>query len=519
MEPRVNEVDEMLFDYQREHVRTILAAIREHGSAIDASDTGTGKTYTAAAVCRSLGVRPIVICPKAVVTTWYAVLADFVIEPLAVINYETAKNGKYYPNLDAFLIEHREDCPYIERRGEGGASFVWLQPRGSIIIFDEAHKGKNSITANSRLMLDARANNTLPAEDRLLLILSATITDRVANFRTSAYLLGLSQQAPHAYRAWLGMLRDGDPGRNISQSLNRVLFGGAHPRRGTEATVGQHTPRGSRMSITAIRAVADLFRANDVRAEVYDMSPEVEAEIEEQYAIIAEALEALRNKENDGDMALVKLIRARQRIELLKVPTFVELIIAAVTAEQSVVAFVNFTETADRIASSLEELELASPIVFIRGGQTVAERSAAVDDFQRNRAHVMLANMAAGGVGISLHDLHGRQRLALHSPSWSSIDFKQALGRIYRAGAMSNAIQRIVYCRGRTRAHRGNDAQFRDPGEAGGRIGVEELMAQNVNEKLLTIEWINSGDTDNVVLIEPQPQPRNDRAGPGDIHW
>ena len=53
--------------------------------------------------------------------------------------------------------------------------------------------------------------------------------------------------------------------------------------------------------------------------------------------------------------------------------------------------------------------------------------------------------MQAGGVGISLHDLYGVPRMSIISPSWASIDVKQALGRIHRSGALSPSIQRIVY--------------------------------------------------------------------------
>lgn len=509
--------DHRLFPYQREHVAKLIAAIGDYNVALDTSDTGTGKTYTAAAVCAILGLRPLVICPKSVISTWYAVLAEFDIIPLAVINYETAKNGKYYPSADAFEIEYREPCPYIEKlRGRAAidTQFAWTMPPGSIVIWDEAHKGKNNITVNSHLMIDSRAAVLAGAK---MLILSATITDRVNNFRTTAYLLGLAQRAPHAYRTWLSMMRAGDPNRNISAEIHRVIFGG----KGVAAMgqPAQMTPRGSRMSIDDIRAISDLFRDNDVRAELYQMSPEVEAEIEEQHELIAEALEALRGKEQPGANPLVKLIRARQRIELLKVPTFVDLIIDALAANQSPVLFVNFSETADKVAATLEQLEVLPrgiAVEFIRGGQSGAERRDAIERFQRNQSLVLIANIQAGGVGLSLHDIRGRQRFAIHSPSWSSIDYKQALGRIFRAGALSNARQRIVFCGGRTRPHHGNDSQF---GCDGAKVNVEELMAANVNEKLRTIEWINTGNQDNVQLIEAEANNAPAQPGPGDIHW
>jgi superfamily II DNA or RNA helicase len=143
----------------------------------------------------------------------------------------------------------------------------------------------------------------------------------------------------------------------------------------------------------------------------------------------------------------------------------------------------------------------------------------------------MIANIRAGGVGISLQDKNGTYgRVSLISPTWSSIELKQALGRIHRAGGLTPCIQRIVYCKGRVSAvgpkvpdnaivvgrddgglviqgraadhpelkkkiedNLGNDTTFVSH-EGKGRIGVEELMAENVNVKLRTIEWFNNGD-------------------------
>jgi hypothetical protein len=116
----------------------------------------------------------------------------------------------------------------------------------------------------------------------------------------------------------------------------------------------------------------------------------------------------------------------------------------------------------------------------------------------------MIANIKAGGTGVSLHDLHGNYpRVAIHFPTWSSIDFKQALGRIYRANAKSDARQIIVYCGGKAAPigpeGNQNDTTFND--ENGNRVGVEVLIAAIANKKLRTIEWINNGDDQDLTQI------------------
>ena len=59
-----------LLDYQIEHAEKIKSAILKHSRAIDASETGTGKTYVSIFVCNKLNLTPFVICPKSVKNTW-----------------------------------------------------------------------------------------------------------------------------------------------------------------------------------------------------------------------------------------------------------------------------------------------------------------------------------------------------------------------------------------------------------------------------------------------------------------
>ena len=80
------------------------------------------------------------------------------------------------------------------------------------------------------------------------------------------------------------------------------------------------------------------------------------------------------------------------------------------------------------------------------GNKNQAERDANIEDFQSDRSRVILLNSAAGGAGVSLHDLNGTfPRMSVISPSNSVVTFKQVLGRIHRDGSKSKAVQKIVY--------------------------------------------------------------------------
>jgi len=104
-----------------------------------------------------------------------------------------------------------------------------------------------------------------------------------------------------------------------------------------------------------------------------------------------------------------------------------------------VVIFVNFSDTADALAQLLG----CGKIV---GNQTADDRQNIIDRFQRDEDRVVVVNIAAGGTGISLHDLRGEYpRVSLISPSYSAKNHVQCLGRIHRNGAKSDAIQKVLF--------------------------------------------------------------------------
>jgi SNF2 family DNA or RNA helicase len=68
-----------------------------------------------------------------------------------------------------------------------------------------------------------------------------------------------------------------------------------------------------------------------------------------------------------------------------------------------------------------------------------------INNFQTDKLRILIINIKAAGVGISLHDITGKHnRVSFISPSENIYDLQQALGRIYRTGTKTNTIQYIV---------------------------------------------------------------------------
>lgn len=93
------EIEEKLLEYQKKHVKNLMYSLDTYGRVLDASDTGTGKTYTCVATCIAMQLKPLIICPKSVISSWKRVLKEFKCKYYGVANYELFQNGKMYTSF------------------------------------------------------------------------------------------------------------------------------------------------------------------------------------------------------------------------------------------------------------------------------------------------------------------------------------------------------------------------------------------------------------------------------------
>lgn len=519
------EVQSKIKNFQIEHLQNLIFALLVHAIALDASDTGTGKTYAAVALCLQLGLRPLIIGPKSVIPSWYQVCQYFGVEPLGVINYEAIKNGKYYEDLSEFDCEARVDCPYVEITKENARTargellytptgrikqtisrIVWKLPPNSILIYDEAHRGKNGTgrasdsTANSKLVISVK--EYLNKEQRIYcLLLSATITDKLDNFAVLGYLMDFYKPyTSKAFSRFKFSLSNGNQDQLAAiKKIHRALF----------------PFRGSRMNIKEIkRDTGDtIFKKNDVKAKVYYTTKEIADAIEAQHKEIRKYMDHMR--ELGLPPGLGYIIRCWQRIETLKVPTVVEIVKKRLAKGKSTAVFINFSATKKLIHQHLvseqknaEGVVTGPPVLtddrigFIHGEQDNEEREQVKEMFNGDQIYVVICQIKAGGVAISLHKGH-RPKTSVVFPTWSAIDLKQALGRIYRADAEHDAKQRVVYCSTKKPEHQNVDTPSIEI-EGREELRIEETLCANVNKKLQNIEVLNEGNLHNYEeIIDP----------------
>lgn len=450
-----------LLPYQVPHTLQLYECLLERKRVLDASDTGTGKTYCALAACKMLKFKPFIICPKSVISNWVEICKFFELDYLGIANYEMIKNGKYY-------TENYEpvNCPYMDKQTKSVIDpktkketkeneYEFYLPNDTLVIFDEAHRCKNSGTDTSKLLIALNKN------DLKIMLLSATISDKINCFKPFGVIFGFYKDIS-GFRKWISDKKEIYENKKNSKFYNNFNYNkylnfndindsdistsstetsddkfNEKDKSKLEAIHNAIFPNyGSRMKI---KELGDLFPQNTISANCYNLTNK--EEVDKIYDEINQLIKDIKNKETKSN-ALAKLIRARQKVEMLKIPLFLELAEEALESNYSIVIFVNYLDTLEQIQKELSDYVPQ----IIKGGQSIEERTNNINNFQSNKSKVLIAMCQAGNVGISLHDIHGgHPRMSIISPTWSGQDMKQVLGRIHRSGAKSPAIQKIVY--------------------------------------------------------------------------
>lgn len=484
---------DLLFDYQREHLSTLLDIIKRTRIALDVSNTGTGKTYVATIMAKILNIPYIVLCPKCMISSWKHVGIRLSYPAKDIVNYDTARMGKMYQG------DKRIRSSYVIKNARG---FDWDLPEETLVIFDEADVCTHLGTLNNKLLLSFKSH----LRHNYLLLLSATLCSNSKNIPSILTMIG-KLESPKAYSNFMKYQQRNNQdeqsitnkilfpkfgnGMFISKLGDRFMENNVHLdmynvddieevqkefqeiedglsdlrlmkskenqlyfflmesireiikkledkkswKKLAEKVLDETDCKNQLTStfwkiVKTIRKYCDNYLENG-RGNIYDSIDEVK-----------ELLSLLKSKRNryihpKENEIIVRINRARQRIELRRIPIFIELTKSAIEEGKSVVIFVNYTRTREILQDHLKtECVIAgnTPNIDIN-----------INKFQSDAERIIICQSAAGSRGISLHDITGKYpRLALISPVEGDI-LIQILGRVNRAGSKTVPIQKIVY--------------------------------------------------------------------------
>ena len=448
---------DLLLAPQREHAVNLLNSLYVNGVASDQSETGTGKTYVAAWIAKYLNSPVVIVCPKVVIPAWTKVLSYFGIKAHCLINYEKLIRG------------NTEHLSFKDNKDDSANDYIINFPKNSLVILDEVHKCKSGSSKNSDFLIK------LKMDGYKTLLLSATTATNPLEMKAFGFATTLHNLVN--YRHFIT-----DSGAYVGR------FGGYQIDLGSQRTVEAMANIHNRLfneykvSSRMTRKMFDkIFPDNHVMAECFDMGTNTD-KINRVYQQMESELAALEESSvNYSQHHFAIMTKARRMAELLKVPTMVEMIEDWFDEGISPVVFVNFTDTVEAIIKQLSKnRKFDGLIAKIVGGQTDKVRQADIEGFQNDTKRIMIANLAAGNAGVSLHDLNGNfARGAIISPSYSAINLLQALGRIHRAEGKTKCIQKVMFAAGT----------------------IEEDACKRVQSKLNNLECLNDGDLTYSVRI------------------
>ena len=466
-----------LLEPQKPHAIKLCDSLFLNGVAWDGSETGCGKMYIGSAIARNFDGPIVIVAPKLILRKWKQVLNSFGKEATVYINFEKLCRGgtqwlKYRKTAKPAVDTANKEVKKARRfhPDEKVAKYfnaVLYFPAGALIIVDESHrcKGVNSLQAGFlmsakrqgyKLLMCSATQATSPLDMRAFGYAAHLIpTPEMKEYKK--FCLDSGAKETGHYGAMVYDLNDGEA-RDKMQNVHDFLF--------------DFTKIGGRLTRDGMGA---LFPEHEIIIDAYDMGVNSD-KIQHAYDVMeAEIARMEERTANYSAHIFAEIMKMRQTVEMLKVPTMVEMIEDLYDEGKTVLCYVSFTETIEMIKARLEhsrKFRDKNLIGLIYGGRTMNQRERDIEDCQADRKRVMLINLACAE-SIGLHDITGQHpRAQIVNPSFSAIKVIQAMGRGHRQGGMSKVYSRFILA----------DRTY------------ENRICDKLNARLDQLELLNDGD-------------------------
>jgi superfamily II DNA or RNA helicase len=413
--------------YQEEAARRLSEILSERGFALDASDTGIGKTFTAIATAMEFqsengSIPPVaVICRARAVTKWTDALSLFGIEPVFIMSWEKARGGR-----NRFFVP-------IKNRLNRVKTFNLVLERPTFLIIDEIHAGGGIKSQNAELVIAARR-----CPNALVLGLSATPADSPLKMKAIGFCTKM-HSLENDFWNWCrrnGCVRSPFGGLYFKKQDRDRVLGTMH-----RTLFEGESPWGIRLRKKNLMD-AGQFPESENYVELWDPPASPPSWLEPWLSMIDDDEQGDVERHDGNPSAGILAIRDRQRAEMQKVPPLIEEIEDRVEEGESVIVFVQFTRTILAISDKLGAISHG----ILDGRRSRHDQDAAVNDFQSGRTRLLVCQVDAGSESIDLHDTDGsRPRHVIVFPTYKAVTLIQVLGRAVRSGAKSPVVQRIVY--------------------------------------------------------------------------
>jgi len=443
-----NRTNALLYPYQKPQVIKMLVSLLNHRVVLDNTHTGIGKSFHALACALEIGYRPIIFCLKVNIPSWRDACKLFGVTPLIIVNYDTARNGKMYMDDTCAM---RKQSPYykLRKRPEEHAlweKYKWELPPKTILIFDEAHRCKKTNTDNGKFLM---STYNVIRRGVPVILLSATISDKYIDMRIPLFLFGLIDQP-----------------NNLNVYLRRSLAINVRP---DDYCVKIHDIiNGKYAHRVKLEEVKNILPENNIVIQHY-WSENAE-KIDKLYKMYEELKSRLGKKPNN---ILPELQKIKMKIELLKIPIFVEEAKNYMEKGCAVIVVVTYKKSFRKLVEALE------PECYINGDTSDDDRELMMKRFRKDKTNLFIIQIQTGSTGISLHG--ARQRVTLIGIPDKASDFIQAIGRAPRVGGNMFVLTKVVFIN---------------------NVPYEERMKEILIKKLEDISSLNDRIKDGLKMVE-----------------
>lgn len=362
--------------------------------AINGNDMGCGKTFEQVMIGESLPMKKLVICPPTLRLNWCKEI--LAVNPKAKVNVIYSNkpfqvvdgwNIIGYPAVDTFLKELEKE-------------------QFQVIMIDEAHYcqavgnsgNPESKRAFSVLRICATANYVFP-------ITGTPKTNRNKNlFNILRLVRHPLTRGKMAFFNFGKQYCDGKRnnwgwdfnGNSNDVDLNKELTG----------YMVRHLKK---------EVLPDLKKQRIMTPVMVDLR-EYQAEIREY----------LKTRKNKGAEALARLTRARKILATQKVGESIDFAKGIINQDKKVVIVTCFTEVVKAVEQAFK-----GNVVKLVGGMSDKAKNEAIEEFQKGEPQVMVMNIIAGGVGVTLTRAYN---MVINDFDWVVGNITQAEDRICRGG-------------------------------------------------------------------------------------
>ena len=427
-------IQEKLFPWQIKPANDLLEVLNRRLFALDMSEAGTGKTAVACAVAKARGKPLVVMCAKYARPEWLRMANYFECNLIGISHWELVRMGK--TELGKFEMMKLR----MKTKSKEVKVFSWnpeYRKSDALLVIDEIHNCGGLSSLNSLMAIGTKRSciRTLG--------LSATAADNPLRMAALAYLTGLIAD-PGLFFRWAhryGVVRTS---RGMSFYDNRepnVL------NKRKEVMLGIHRSiKDNNLSVRVRKSDIPGFPKNQIMVLAIDCSANERVIAKEYQAIFRTIQEMNLNNITVSDAKRV-ISKSRQKIELLKIPTIVNMVNDSVGQDIRQVVFVNYRATAIALGKAL-----GVPILI--GSQSEKDRYAAMLGFYgsaetRPSHQSVVSTYGAGSESINLNDAFGWGPChALLFPTFRAQHIVQAANRVWRANSKTPSIQQFVFASG-----------------------------------------------------------------------